>query len=569
MRWRRGLGWAAIAVLAVLAALTVFTTLRALTVWYTPVPVNDTWEGSFEFTRAAQDGFIGAVWSPHNEHRIVLTKLLFWFNNSVLGGGNAFLIVVNVVLTTAIAGALGWLTAGMFRGHRTVATVFALLSVVAAFSWIHRQNLIWEFQSQFYFAVLFALLAFGLAARASLAGDSMPSYAAALGCAVLAMLSMGAGIPAGVAFVVLLAALAAPRRLLAVSAVVIGILTVPLLAAALAGAEDTDVAAALTSGPPVAPLPAVLIYLGGPVYLATESFLAAQFAGGGFLLLTAGAFWWQWRRRRAGSADAMVLGGLAFVLVVLASAANAALFRAHLGEWALVGSRYQVLVLTGWVILLAASAAVASTPARTSAMAWVAAVAVLLVLLPSQLDTRSHPSDPDQGPLGNNARRAAAALGVELGVADRDLQLPLLYYRPAEWGELSEYVRDQQWAVFGGEFRELRETVGSTESDFVVVPCTAVVRNLSVVAGEPNWWFVRGYVVDVDGRGETGVEVPELVRISDPDGVIVGYGVTGFRNDEVVDRRRLPEFGDFRGYVLSRVAPDEPEALTVECVRRS
>ena len=553
-----------VALCAAAAAVIVVTTLRALDRWYLPVPVADTWEGSFGFTREAAGDFLGALWRPHNEHRIVLSKLLFWFNNTHLGGSNAFLIAVNVALTAAVAAATAWLTAAMVAGHRAAQWIFAAASMGAGFAWVHQQNLVWEFQSQFYFAVLFSLLAMTLAGRAHVRGDSSGRYLAAVACALLAMVSMGAGVPTVAALGLVLLVLPAPRRVIVAAGVVLVVglgLFLPGLGVAPA---NPDALQLLPSGEVPAPV-ALLTFLGSPAYWATESLGWAQVGGALFLAVTAAVVARTarqvWRRQERAP---MTMAGLGFVLVVLANGISAALLRADNGALVLVGSRYQILVLIGWLVLMAV--AVASTmevlgPVRSTVatgLAAGAAAAVLLLVVPTQLASGANPADPDQSTLANPARRTAAALGVELGVPDRDLQVPTLYYRPGAWPALSEYVREQQWAIFGDRFRELRQTLGGSQEDLRHVPCEAVVDAVAPVLEDPSWSIVRGRVV-----GEAG-EVPELVQFRDPAGVIVGYASTGFHLEQPLTAAEAARYGGFRGYARTEAAGD----LRVVCAWR-
>lgn len=65
---------------------------------YTPVPFWDMWEGLFNFYLLVQSGDTSVWWAQHNEHRIVLSRLLFWLDIAVFRGAGLFLIIMNYVL---------------------------------------------------------------------------------------------------------------------------------------------------------------------------------------------------------------------------------------------------------------------------------------------------------------------------------------------------------------------------------------------------------------------------------------------------------------------------------------
>src|SRR5690349_8591139 len=68
---------------------------------YSPVPFWDMWPGYVDFWVRLSEGEWGAWWAQHNEHRIVLARLLFWVDHAVFGGTIGFLFVVNYLLALA------------------------------------------------------------------------------------------------------------------------------------------------------------------------------------------------------------------------------------------------------------------------------------------------------------------------------------------------------------------------------------------------------------------------------------------------------------------------------------
>ena len=44
---------------------------------YSPIPFGDMWNGTLGFFVRIQDGDYSAWWAQHNEHRIVLARILF------------------------------------------------------------------------------------------------------------------------------------------------------------------------------------------------------------------------------------------------------------------------------------------------------------------------------------------------------------------------------------------------------------------------------------------------------------------------------------------------------------
>ena len=65
---------------------------------YSSVPHWDMWPGYVEFWVRLGEGHWREWWALHNEHRIVLARVLFWIDHAVFGGTIGFLLVVNYLL---------------------------------------------------------------------------------------------------------------------------------------------------------------------------------------------------------------------------------------------------------------------------------------------------------------------------------------------------------------------------------------------------------------------------------------------------------------------------------------
>ena len=129
---------------------------------YSSVPYWDMWDASYKFYIDLKAGQINEIWRQHNEHRIVLSKLLFWVDYEFFGGKSAFLIFINYLLlslgvftliqyTKRLAGKPNW-------DKSTLTYMFFLTGWI--FTWVQHENIVWGFQSQFFLSVLLPLIAF-------------------------------------------------------------------------------------------------------------------------------------------------------------------------------------------------------------------------------------------------------------------------------------------------------------------------------------------------------------------------------------------------------------------------
>jgi hypothetical protein len=81
---RTGTGYRIVIVL--LAASIVAAAIIGAMRYYSPVPLGDMWNGYLDFFMEVQNGNHAAWWTQHNEHRIVLARLLFWMDLSFFNG---------------------------------------------------------------------------------------------------------------------------------------------------------------------------------------------------------------------------------------------------------------------------------------------------------------------------------------------------------------------------------------------------------------------------------------------------------------------------------------------------
>lgn len=135
--------------------------LGGLLAW-SPVPFWDMWDGYLDFFLRLQDGENRIWWLQHNDHRILLTKILFWMDLKWFGGTGAFLIALNYILVSCAA----LLFCKIFRQlagtvRATAAEWSAMLFLTGwLFLWTQQENLTWAFQSQFFLVQLLPLCAF-------------------------------------------------------------------------------------------------------------------------------------------------------------------------------------------------------------------------------------------------------------------------------------------------------------------------------------------------------------------------------------------------------------------------
>ena len=203
----RGAWLLPVAVFLLVLAAQLFLVARAAT----DIPFQDQWDAE---GRALYPAWRDGTWqaadlpAPHNEHRILWTRLL---DLALFAGNGQWDPLVQLVAGAVLRAALAAGLAGMLaREAGATGRAWVAAGVVLAFlphlAW---QNALWGFQSQVYFVLLFSLTALawlGDAARSPM------RLVAGLGAGIAALLAMGAGAFVPVALLGLAVLRAVERR---------------------------------------------------------------------------------------------------------------------------------------------------------------------------------------------------------------------------------------------------------------------------------------------------------------------------------------------------------------------
>lgn len=180
------------------AALALLARLLYVQYFATPMPYMDQWDG--EWASALKPWLQGSLqWqmlvSPHNEHRILPTRLVTLLSYAANGEwNNVHEARIAAVVFCFIPGLLTWhaLRDAGVAARRWLPPLAVLLSVLP-FAW---ENFLVGFQSQFYFLILSSIVAIALVARHH---QSIAALAGAVALSVFACATMASGLLTAVA----------------------------------------------------------------------------------------------------------------------------------------------------------------------------------------------------------------------------------------------------------------------------------------------------------------------------------------------------------------------------------
>jgi len=500
-----------------------FAVLMMVGIWrhYSDIPFLDMWDAYLGFyTRVGKDWH--AWWEQHNEHRLIVSRLLFWTDLRIFGGSMTLLYVLNAVFPLLIAGSFVFLLQRLRRdaGRRNVSyTALAALMVVLATSWVQSENFTWAFQSQFFLAYLLPLLAFILLAHAQVTSRRYGFWLAWLAGLVSAG-TMANGTLALPLLVIQGWVLHLRKRdigvLLLTAALVLGLYFYDYHTLGLNVAPQGSVSIIEHSKVMFIPYGAllhavddldfaryVLLFLGGPWYFILQKIAVwpAIAAGAMWLVLALVAAWQVLRRQPVQQPYSVAL--LVLMAYLVAAALGAAHGRIVLGVEQALSSRYLTPQLMAWAALLLLG--VHLWPSVTTSRLALCLYAVIpLLLFPAQWQGARKTPEYLMG-------LRIPALAIQLGVRDFE-QIQRMSYDGERTFALAEQARHAHLAVFGEPNMRLAQQYWSGGRFVEQIPqthCEGHVDTIEPISGVPDVMRVRGWLYDPQRQ-----QAPSLVLLS-------------------------------------------------------
>lgn len=349
-----GVGARLIASLPIIfAALMISLAIAGVFAHVSPVLFWDAWEALAFWLRGSP---ATDWWALHNEHRIVLGRLLFWFDFKWFGGRTWFLFTMNLVFAgvaavvfSRAAMSVPWSRRG--SPARTEAIALSSVMVSLCFLWSQGDNFGQAFQGVFFLGQLLPLLALLCLARAASTGSNPGWFIAATLVGAASAGTLASGLLALPLLVVTSLLLRLPRRRIVVLVAVSAVVALLYLRGYSTPGQHGSLGQALRSDPSVL-FQYVLGYLGSPVWFLTgrEALgrTLAALAGLAFMLVL---LFQAFRLLRARRPDPTSVALLVFALYILIGAALTASGRWNFGIDSAFSSRYTTPALWGWCAL--------------------------------------------------------------------------------------------------------------------------------------------------------------------------------------------------------------------------
>lgn len=486
---------------------------------YSPVPYYDTWDGAIDFFIRVSRGDLSAWWYQHNEHRIFFSRILFWMDLKWFHGRAIFLILMNYILV--FAGVfLFWKLLLLKRKESSsedkVLTSAGCILTAWLFLWCQRDNLTWAFQSQFFLAQLFPLIAFYLFYQSLIKPKEFHLFVWACFFGFCSGFTMANGVLA-LPLLTFYSLLYQPKSK---RTWFLALLSLGVLALYFHDYESVDGHGSVHESffrTPLQTLQYVCVYLGSPFsFLVGKGVIGqyvALFPGALMVIVTLKKQWQLLKNREVANLDFML--GF-YLLFLFATALVTAGGRVRFGVGQAASERYTTPALMAWAAFFI------SNYQKMVSVFWNAqqrkirpALWILLLLMVfKQLGAVYRPrfgvSDRD-----------AAAMALELQVDDEEM-IRVIYPYPKRAREVSKKALEQKISVFGlAPWAGAGEKMGTLETyNFDEARCfTDGMETISL--SDPQ--FVR--IQKKKSKVPLETKNP-LLKVLNRDGKIVGYGVT-------------------------------------------
>jgi hypothetical protein len=509
---------------------------------YSPVPFWDMWDGYLEFYIKATSNDYGVWWKNHNEHRIILSRIIFWVDLSLFNGSIWFLLLVNYFLVTLSCFVFFIALKEIIPKYYVIPGLFVVVWLI---SWSQHENLTWGFQSQFILAQLLPLTAFFLLHRSSKSSALFNGYF--IGACFFGIVSLGSmangviALPLMTLFAIIVR-FSWKRVFVIAGLACFGFLayfynfTSPVNHGSLGGSLREN---------PLGLILYVMTYLGGPFYYIVGGrfggIVFAQVAGGLLILLSA---YISFKIFRASKKSTLELALLLFILYIGGTALATAGGRLIFGIEQALSSRYMTPSLMAWAALFAIiMPKFTISSKRLKWQLWTPLSLFILVMLPMQIKSLY----PDSNVI---FERNIAGLAVAMGVNDKT-QISRVYPSAEKALAVGKVAAERRLSYLSRtEFKNINN-IGNQVTGFSEVStiCNGYIDSIEPIEGENNYFRVAGWIFDQSRKTS-----PSTIWLINQQGIVVGYGLVGQPRPDVanaIDKKAY--FSGFKGYFLSDV----------------
>jgi hypothetical protein len=507
---------------------------------YSSIPHWDMWDGTLNFFARVQSGDGSAWWYQHNEHRIVLARVLFYVDNYFFHGKSASLVIENYLLVI-ISGYFFWLylISNSLRKF-SYSNIFAILVICPwLFFWSQDNNLTWGFQVQFFLAQLLPLIALYFLAKSI---DSWKFYWTACFVGILSAGTMANGLM----ILPLMAIYYGIYKRLIIKTFILIIISAIVFYIYFKGYHSPDGHGKLLDSlinNPINYMWYFLYYIGSPFYYIFQTtnigkFVAAL-AGGIILFSTISISLYQ--LKFSNKRDPFSSALLFYIYFIFITALLTAGGRLIFGVDQALSSRYTTPAMMAYCALFIIFVLKYKKGDNFYINKYIFVVYIIISLL--MLFFQFKALKPSRDIL---SVREVAALSLALGISDDDY-IGNVYPYKIQAINIAELAVKKDYSIFGlSPYIEVKNKIGLIEPHSHLKKCVGDLDKVELISGENKFVRLNGWISSPENS-----KYPLLVKISDSKGQTVGFSLTGSRRPDIAEQHGAKyTFSGFRGYLL-------------------
>lgn len=495
---------------------------------YSPSPFSDTWEGYIGWY--LQENNWHLLWAQHNEHRIVLARLIYWLDVVLFSHSAWFLIAVNYLLVFFSCCLFGLILREQANKpeYEYPRKIIFLFLIAWLFSWTQEENLTWGFQNQFINAQLLPLCAFYFLYRASV--DSSKVTLQFFCSCVFGILSYGT-MANGVLALPMMTGYAIITRQSWQRIVILFGLSCCLLFLYFYDFHTPGQHSSLIQSLRNAPFLVMqygLLYLGGPFCklfrkINFEHLKIILIFAGLCLFISASYFSFKnlfFNNKKSEKNKNLQLMLLLFIFFIIITAIGTAGGRIVLGLESALASRYTTPAIMAWAALfILYFPSLFSGHKKYGNVIWLPFMIILLAMLPYEWHTLKNKDNL-------NFQKQVALLAVELRVHD-DERINAVRLETDRIFAVAELAEKKNFVISGMEkMQGLRAQMGqpstiNTTADY----CRPQINSAISLPNDPYFLRVKGHMIVTKS-----CKIPKFIQILDL-GNIIGYALVNHQSD--------------------------------------
>jgi hypothetical protein len=506
---------------------------------YSSVPYMDEWDGFYNFYLNIHNGNYSNWFAQHNEHRIFVSKFLFWLDIIFFQDKHIFLLFCNF-LSMACTCLVFIKIYQKYTGNNDIKIICFLICWI--FSWSQAENITLGFQIAFFLSYLLSLCAFYFLHMAvtqkksnSYKNFNIIYFLMAL---LFAFLSIGTTVSGlfTLPLMLLYSFIIRTNWFLRIILLLVSFLTFSLYFFDYSSPSHHNNVLNTLTHPSLDLVQYVLLYLGNPFQnifgLSKIGLFFIQLAGGSLIVISIAISFFFFKKPIKNSIQLILI---IFILFIAITAFITATGRLNFGLQQALSSRYATPVLMGWAALI-----IVIYPYIINKNKIIFLLLILVSFVSNQLNAIKKTNSPFE--------KEVAALAVSLNILDEE-QIRGIYPDAKRVLQIANEFKKKNISIYSlSKYQDLKidpDDKITLQLDRIA-NCNGNLDRVSITA-DKFFTGVEGWLFD-----NTKIKKKKLFTVLDQQGRTLGFIISGKERVDVATKINNKAINSgFKGYISS------------------